>query len=470
MALKLYNTLNRKKEVFKPLKDKEAGMYTCGPTVYFYAHIGNLRTYVFEDILKRVLLYNKFKVEHVMNITDVGHLTSDADEGEDKMLKGAKREGKTVWEIAEYYTKAFKEDLKELNILEPDVWCKATDHIKDMINLIKRLEEKGFTYSAEGNIYFDVSKFKNYGKMARLNLENLQAGARIKIDPNKKNPQDFVLWFTKSKFDNQEMKWDSPWGLGYPGWHIECSAMSMRYLGEQFDIHCGGIDHIPVHHTNEIAQSEGATGKKWVSYWLHGEFLQIDNGKMAKSTGKISTINNLKEKGYEPLSFRYLCLGTHYRKQLTFSFEALDGAQIAYNKLKNKILELKDNLESRNADKKEFYEKEFLNHINDDLNIPRGLALVWDLLKDKDLGNKEKYDLILYFDKVFGIRLDEVKEEKIKLTPEEKKLIDEREEARKEKDFVKADRIRNELKDKGIILEDAKDGVRWKRESNASNI
>ena len=318
--LTLYNTLARKKETFVPLKKGSVGMYCCGPTVYNYAHVGNLRSYIFEDVLRRVLEFNKFKVKHVTNITDVGHLTSDADVGEDKMLKGAKREKKTVWQIAEFYTKAFKDDIIKLNIKNPNTWSKATDHIKEQITLIQILEKKGFTYQAGGNVYFDTSSVKDYGKLAKLDLK-ADTKERVEEDKNKKNKHDFVLWFTKSKFQDQGMKWKSPYGTGYPGWHIECSAMSMKYLGKQFDIHCGGIDHIPVHHTSEIVQSESATGKKpWVKYWLHNEFLVLRKGeKMAKSGDNFITLQTLEEKEFHPLDYRYFCLGTHYRKPLMFS-------------------------------------------------------------------------------------------------------------------------------------------------------
>jgi len=456
--LTLYNTLSRKKEEFHPIHKDHVGMYTCGPTVYFFAHIGNLRTYVFEDILKRVLLYNNFKVKHVMNITDVGHLTSDADEGEDKMLKGAKREGKTVWEIAKFYEEAFMEDMKKLNILMPDIKCKATDHIPEMIELIKRLEKNGMTYIADGNVYYDIMKFPHYGVLARLNLEDLQAGARIEVDQSKKNPHDFVLWFTKSKFENQEMKWESPWSVGYPGWHIECSAMSMKYLGEHFDIHCGGIDHIPVHHTNEIAQSEGATGHKWVNFWLHGEFLIMDKGKMSKSSGEFLTISVLQEKGYDPLDYRYLCLNTHYKTPLAFSLESLDAARSAFQGLKNKIIEFQKNklIESshthdsasgdsgtHNIQLMQKYKADFIEAIDDDLNVPKALGIMWTLIRDKDLLDSEKLHLIIDFDKVFGLDLNNVVEKIIDVPIEIQKLVDERQEARKKKDFKRSDELRD---------------------------
>ena len=466
MALKLYNTLTRKKELFKPIKKTEVGLYTCGPTVYNYAHIGNLRSYIFEDILKRTLLFDKFKVKHVMNITDVGHLTSDADSGEDKMLKGAKREKKTVWEIAQFYTKAFQNDIKKLNILNPDVWCKATEHIKEQINLIKRLEKNGFTYSSGGNIYFDTSKVKDYGKLVQLDL-NAENKARVKKDDNKKNARDFVLWFTKSKFQDQEMKWPSPWGEGYPGWHIECSAMSIKYLGEQFDIHCGGIDHIPVHHTNEIAQSESATAKKpWVKYWLHNEFLVVENGKMAKSGDNFITLSTLEEKGFEALDYRYFCLGTNYRKSLTFSYEALEGAKTARQRLNEHILELKKekNIVKGNNKLVGKFLNQFTADINDDLNTSKALATMWEVLKNDKLLGKEKYDLLLQFDSVLGLELSKIKVEKVTLPAEIKKLAEKREKARKNKDWATADQLRDEINKNGYSIADTAEGYEIKKE------
>ena len=464
----LFNTLTRKKEEFVPIKANNVGLYTCGPTVYYFAHIGNLRTYIFEDLLKRMLLYNDLKVNHVMNITDVGHLTSDADEGEDKMLKGAKREGKTVWEIAKLYEDAFMQDIEKLNILKPNTVCRATEHITEMINLIERLEKNHMTYVADGNVYFDISKFKHYGVLANLKLDDLEAGSRIEVDTNKKNPHDFALWFTKSKFQDQEMKWNSPWGVGYPGWHIECSAMSMKYLGEHFDIHCGGIDHIPVHHTNEIAQSVGATGKKSVNYWLHGEFLIMDKGKMSKSTGEILTISVLESKGYSPIDYRYLCLNTHYKTPLTFSYESLDSAKISFNNLKNKIIELKNNLHHEkdileHTSLIDNYKKDFFVSVNDDLNIPKALGLVWTLLKDKELNNKEKYDLIIDFDKVFGLNLEHVKEEKVDVPKEIIQLANDRLDAKKSKNFKLADELRDKIKSSGYIIDDTSDGFKIRK-------
>ena len=462
--LTLYNTLTRTKEEFVPLKDKIVGMYACGPTVYNYMHIGNLRSFLFEDILKRTLLWNGYNVKHVMNITDVGHLTSDADTGEDKMLKGAKREGKTIWEVAEFYTKAFLQDTQKLNLIPPNVWCKATDHIKEQIKLIQTLEKKGFTYQAGGNVYFDTSKLKDYGKLAKLDRE-AETKARVEKDKTKKNPPDFVLWFTKSKFQEQEMKWPSPWGAaGYPGWHIECSAMSMKYLGKQFDIHCGGIDHIPVHHTNEIAQSEAAISKKpWVKYWLHNEFLVIGQGeKMAKSDENFIILKTLEEKGFHHLDYRYFCLGTQYRMPLMFNYEALEGAKNARKKLFEKVLELqKSNHGKNHATLRKQYLNQFTADINDDLNTPKALATLWEMLKDEKLSNHDQYFLMLEFDKVLGFNLGSIKEEKI--PGEIFKLAQEREKARKKKDWKKSDELREKIKQLGYVVGDTKAGFEVKK-------
>ncbi|MBL7086218.1 MAG: cysteine--tRNA ligase [Candidatus Cloacimonetes bacterium] len=471
--LKLYNTYTRHKEDFVAITPNFVKLYTCGLTVYNYAHIGNLRTYIFEDVLKRVLLYNGYKVKHVMNITDVGHLTSDADEGEDKMVLEAKKEKKTVWEIAEYYTNAFENDLRKLNIIFPDFHVKATDHIQQMIDLIKRLEDKGFTYSRDGNVYFNISKFTDYGKLAKLDIDKLKAGARISIDESKKNPFDFVLWFTKSKFEDQEMKWDSPWGKGYPGWHVECSAISMYYLGEHFDIHCGGIDHISVHHTNEIAQSEAATGKKWVNYWLHGEFLIFRQEKMSKSRNEFLTLDVLNEKGYSPMMYRYFCLGAHYRQPLTFSYEALNTAKSTYNRLVNKVIEIKSNIEhsKQNIEFIKSVKIEFLSKINNDLNMPEALAVLWKTLRTDEIGNKEKYGLILEFDKVFGLDLDKVEKLYIEEAKQKvdvklvERLVKERDEARNRKEWAKSDKIRMRLVEMGIEVRDSRKGTTWKIKS-----
>ncbi len=462
MVLTLYNTLTRKKELFVPLKGKEVGLYTCGPTVYHYAHIGNLRSYIFEDILKRTLQLNGYHVKHVMNITDVGHLTSDADEGEDKMLKGARREGKTVWEVATFYTKAFKDDIKKLNIIPPEIWCKATDHIKEQIEMIQQLEKKGFTYLAGGNVYFDTSKLKDYGKLAQLDLD---AGkkARVEKDLHKKNPHDFVLWFTKSKFQEQEMKWDSPFGSGYPGWHIECSAMSSKYLGKQFDIHCGGMDHIPVHHTNEIAQSEGAFGKRpWVKYWLHNAFLELTGGaKMAKSGENFITLSTLEEKGFHPLDYRYFCLGTHYRNPLMFSYEALEGAKITRKRLMEKVLEFKSAKDAEHNSLQQHYLERLTLEINDDLNTPQALATMWDVVKNEQLSAKDKYALLLEFGDILGLDLKKAKKESI---PEEIiALAEERLLARKNKEWIKSDGLRKKIKQLGYEIGDTTEGYELKK-------
>lgn len=473
MKLRIFNTMGRRIEEFVPIEDKKVGMYTCGPTVYNYAHIGNLRTYIFEDLLRRTLEYLGYRIKHVMNVTDVGHLTDDADEGEDKIIKSAREKGKSVWEIADFYTRAFFRDTERLNIERPTVVCRATEHIDDMINLIKRIEKNGFTYMAGGNLYFDISKFPGYGKLALLNLDELKAGARISIDENKKNPHDFVLWFTKSKFEHQAMLWDSPWGKGYPGWHIECSAMSMKYLGDQFDIHCGGIDHIPVHHTNEIAQAEAATGKKWVNYWVHGEFLVLSKEKMAKSAGNYLTLDSLIEKGYDPMDYRYLCLGAHYRSQLQFSYEAMNTARNARLALMERIARLKEEAgEEVKGEKGGMPEREsaeyrylesFEKNITEDLNIPRGLADLWNLLKDRNISPGAKLSVAYIMDRVLGLRLKEAKLPEVEIDEETKELIEERKRARERRDYALADAIRNKLKDRGILLEDTPDGVKVRK-------
>jgi len=459
--LKLYNTLVRKKMLFEPLDPAEVKLYTCGPTVYNYAHIGNLRTYVFEDLLRRVLEFNGYQVNHVMNITDVGHLTSDADEGEDKMLKGAQREKKTVWEIAEFYTKAFMSDMKALNLLEPHIKCKATDHIQEMIDQIKKLEGNGLTYIANGNVYYDTSKFRDYGKLAQLDKQELQAGARIEVDKNKKNPHDFVLWFTKSKFTDQTMQWESPWGRGYPGWHIECSAMSIRYLGNQIDIHCGGIDHIPVHHTNEIAQAEGATNiRPWVLYWMHGNFLVLGKDKkMAKSAGNFLKLQTLIDKGYSPLDYRYFCLQAHYRKELTFSWEGMDSAKTGLRRLREKVNALSPigaPMEHQLEPQSEYIDK-FESAINDDFNIPQALSIAWEMMDDTQIPDADKLATIKKFDTVLGLNLDEPIT--FEIPTKIQKLVIDRDKARKEKDWKKSDELRAKIEKAGFIVKDAPGGT-----------
>jgi len=457
MKLSLYNTLTRKKEEFKPIKKGEVGLYTCGPTVYNYAHLGNLRAYVFDDLLRRTLEFNGYKVKHVMNITDVGHLTGDGDMGEDKLEKGAKREGRTAWEIAEFYTQAFKEDLKKLNIEEPKVYCKATDSIKEQIDLIKKLEKKGYTYQTSDGIYFDTSKFKDYTKLSHQNLKTLQEGARVEINPEKKNPTDFALWkFSPSTGSGvkRQMEWESPWGIGFPGWHIECSAMSMKFLKDQLDIHCGGIDHINVHHTNEIAQSEGATGKKFFNYWLHNAFLNIAGGKkMAKSEDNFLTIDNaLIKKGVDPLVYRYSALQVHYRKPMEYSEEGIKNAQDGLNHLYNQIRELGD---GKGKIISSFRDK-LLTSINDDLNTPKALAVVQDLLKSKNPAG-DKLTTILDFDKVLGLKLDKKEDD---LPIEIKLLAEERRQAREKKDWPESDRLRDKIEALGYKIEDADNGIR----------
>ena len=451
--MKLYNTLTRTKDLVYPIKEGEIGMYCCGPTVYNYAHIGNLRSYIFEDFLRRSLEFNGYVVNHVMNITDVGHLTSDSDTGEDKMAKGAAREKKTVWEIAEYYTQAFLEDMDRLNLLKPTTKPKATDHIKEMKQQVEKLEENGLTYIGDnGNVYYDTSKFEHYGELAQLDKQELQAGARIEVDKNKKNASDFVLWFVDSKFGKQDMQWDSKWGKGFPGWHIECSTMSSKYLGDQFDIHCGGIDHIPVHHTNEIAQAEGASGKRpWVRIWVHGNFLVMkDRAKMAKSGENFLTLSTLIEKSYNPLDYRYFCMQSHYRKELAFDWNGLDAARTGLRRLKNKVNAL--GITEGEIDESRL--QEFTDAISDDLNIPQALAITWEILDDSEISNENKLATIKKFDEVLGLKLNE--KVTVDLPPQIVEWILERNKARDEKDWVKADEIRDKIQESGKWL--VKDG------------
>ena len=456
MPLKLYNTLTRKKEVFKSLKDKEVGIYTCGPTVYWYQHIGNLRSYVFPDILKRLLKTQGYRVRHIINVTDVGHLTSDADSGEDKIEKAAKKQGKTAKEISDYYLNILKQDFKKINVSEPDSWPKASGHIKEQILLIKKLEKKGYTYKTSDGIYFNTSMLKDYGKLARLNIKGLQAGKRISLGlEEKKNKTDFALWKFSEKPGIRQQEWESPWGLGFPGWHIECSAMSMKYLGECFDIHTGGEDHISVHHTNEIAQSEGATGKKFVNYWLHGAFLTFKGEKVSKSKGGLFTLSELEEKSYSPLDIKYFYLSAHYRKPLEFSLQALDYAKNSLKRLREIISKL-DKEKKTNKKNIELAKKQFFEFLNEDLNVPRALSYMWEILRDNKLNDSEKYDLVLEFDKIFGLDLD--KEEKIEIKKQIKDLIKEREKLRKEKKFSEADKIREKIYKLGFVIEDTNKG------------
>lgn len=459
--MKLYNTKSRMIEEFVPNNKDVVTLYTCGPTVYHFAHIGNLRTYIMEDVLEKALNFVGYNVKRVMNITDVGHLTSDGDTGEDKMLKGAKREHKSVMDIAKYYTDCFKEDCNELNIKWPETVIPATSMIDYYINFIEELIKKGYAYFANGNVYFDTSKLKDYYVLSNHVLDDLMEGVRegVSIDSNKKNKNDFVLWFTKSKFDSQELKWDSPWGLGYPGWHIECSCISIKYLGEYLDIHCGGVDNIFPHHTNEIAQAESYLGHKWGNYWFHTEHLNDSTGKMSKSKGEFLTVSLLKEKGYNPLSYRFLCLQSHYRKQMIFTFESLDIAENAYKKLLNRVANLKnDGVVDKNI--KEMYITKFKETLEDDLNTSNSLTVLYEVLKS-DINDATKRELVLEFDKVLSLDLmksntNDVDSNKKKYIQE---MIEKRELAKREKNYVLADEIRNKLNEEGIVLKDTREGT-----------
>lgn len=461
--MNIYNTLTKKIEKFTPNEEGIVRMYTCGPTVYHYAHIGNLRTYIFEDILEKGLEYLGYDVIRVMNITDVGHLTSDADSGDDKMALASAREKKTVYEIADYYTNEFFKDASKLNIRKPALVEKASDHIDTYIEMIQKMIDDGYAYLSNGNVYFDITKANDYYSLSGKNPEDLFVGVRdtVEEDTHKKNPGDFVLWFTTSKFGNQDMKWDSPWGYGYPGWHIECSGISCKYLGEYLDIHCGGVDNIFPHHTNEIAQSEAYFGHKWCNYWVHGEHLNDQSGKMSKSKGEFLTVSLLEEKGYNPLSYRYFCLNSHYRNQLTFSWDALDSAENAYTKLKNKIkvLDKTPNLSDKKLD---YYQNKFKEAISNDLNTASMITILYDVLKDEELSDFTKLYLIDDFDKVLSLGLiEEEKEVSIELEEMILAKIEERNVAKKNKDFALADTIRDELFQKGVKLIDSRDGTTY---------
>ncbi len=462
--MNIYNTLTKKVEQFKENENGKVKMYTCGPTVYHFAHIGNLRTYMMEDILEKFLRYSGLDVLRVMNITDVGHLSSDGDTGEDKMLKGAKREKKTVLEIAEFYKNAFFEDCKKLNIKTPDIVEPATNCIPEFIHTIEALIEKGYAYEADGNIYFDTSKLEDYNVLTGHSSEELMVGVREDVteDTNKKNKSDFVLWFTKSKFDDQELKWNSPWGIGYPGWHIECSAISMKHCGEYLDIHCGGVDNIFPHHTNEIAQSEAYLGHKWCNYWFHVHHLNDETGKMSKSKGEFLTVSLLESKGYNPLAYRFFCLQSHYRKPLTFSYEALDQATTTYNKLLKRIDALNPNTEVDNA----FFESakaKFIDTVGADLNTALGITCIYDVLK-ADTTDATKLAVLKSFDEVLSINLvrektEEAPKEKTEFELQIEALIEERKQAKKAKNFARADEIRNELASMGVTIKDTREGT-----------
>ena len=491
MALKLFNTMGKTLQEFKPITDGFCGFYGCGPTVYNYAHIGNLRAYVFLDILDKTLTYLGYKIKHVMNITDVGHLTGDGDDGEDKMKKSAEERHQSVLEVAKFYTDAFIKDIDALNIRHPDVICKATEHINEMIELIKKIEANGHTYMAGGNLYYDISTYPDYAKLANLNMDELKAGAGrrkvVVVDENKKNPGDFVLWFTKSKFEDQAMTWDSPWGRGYPGWHIECSAMSMKYLGQHFDIHTGGIDHVPVHHTNEIAQSEGSFDDAerakgpWVNYWLHNEFLVIEGGnKMSKSSGNFLRLQSLLDKGYDALDYRFFLLGSHYRKQVYFSWDAMDSAKNSRKALVNRTKAVLDAAGAKAADESTLSSKakEYLDlfkaDLENDLSTPQALSRLQMAVKDSSLKPEETLTLINRMDSVLGLKLVEYASKTENTCaddhagdPEAEEinaLVQQRTDAKKAKDFALADKIRNDLAARGVIITDTPAGPTWKRQ------
>lgn len=455
--MKLFNTLTQEKQEFTPIQET-VRMYSCGPTVYHYAHLGNLRSYVFMDILRRTLEYIGHEVNLVVNITDVGHLTDDADQGEDKMEKGAKRTGKSVWDVAEYYTNAFMDDIHSLNIKQPSKWTKATDYIQEQIDLVKKIEANGFTYTTSDGVYFDTSKLKNYGELIPgFNPDALEGGKRIDLG-EKKNKTDFALWKLSKEDESRQMEWDSPWGKGFPGWHVECTAMGCKELGEQFDIHTGGMDHITVHHTNEIAQARGAFGHNHAKFWMHNEFLLDKTGKMSKSKGDFLRLKTIVDKGYHPLDYRYFCLTTHYRKPLTFSFEALDAAKNAREKLTNAVIDLKENTQlttNTMSEERIDLQSRFALALNDDLNTAQALAVVHETLKSK-LSDEDKLSLLLDWNQVLGLNLHKAARDSV---PQEvQELVDKREVARKNKNWELADSIRDELKDLGWEVSDTDSG------------
>ena len=461
MSLKLYNTLTKQKEEFKPLEGNEVRIYSCGPTVYSFAHIGNFRAYIFMDNLRRVLQANGYTLKHVMNITDVGHLESDADEGEDKMEKAAKKENKDPYEIAAFYTDIFFRDMGRLNIQRPEIIAKATDHIKDMIEFVKVLVEKGYVYETSRALYFDISKLDKYPVLSNRNLDDQIAGARVDVDPEKKNPYDFAVWIKAP--ENHIMKWESPWGLSYPGWHLECSAMGKKYLGKEFDIHTGGVDHIPTHHENEIAQSKGCTGHIPAKRWMHVEFLQVDGGKMSKSLGNTYTLDQLQEKGIEPLAYKLFCYTAHYRTKLNFTFDSAISSQKALNRLRESyLLHLESEDNNVEKEKIEEYRKRFMNAVNDDLNMPLAMGIVWEVARN-EIKSKQYAKLLIEFDKILGLDIEHSKdylekEEKIELPEEIKSLVEQRKQTRENKDWAESDRIRDLLKDQGYVVKDTKEG------------
>lgn len=460
MSLKLYNTLTKQKEEFKPLQGNEVRIYTCGPTVYSFAHIGNFRAYVFMDTLRRVLKENGYTLKHVMNITDVGHLESDADEGEDKMEKAARKENKNPYEIATYYTDIFFKDMGRLHIEKPEIIAKATDHISDMLEFVKTLVKNGYAYETSKAIYFDISKLDKYPVLSNRNLEDQIAGARVDIDPEKRNPYDFAVWIKAP--ENHIMKWESPWGLSYPGWHLECSAMGRKYLGDEFDIHTGGVDHIPTHHENEIAQSKGCTGHIPAKRWMHVEFLQVDGGKMSKSLGNTYTLDQLQEKGIEPLAYKMFCYTAHYRTKLNFTFESALSTQKALNRLREGYLTHLQSNEKIDEEEIKEYKQKFIDAVNDDLNMPLAMGIVWEVVRNNKK-SKQFADLLLEFDRILGLDLANSKkyleeQEKVELPKEILELVEQRKIARENKDWTESDRIRDLLKEKGYTVKDTKEG------------
>lgn len=454
MTLSLYDTYNRELREFTPIKDDgTVGLYCCGPTVYNYAHIGNLRTYIFEDVLRRVLELNNYEVNHVVNITDVGHLVSDADDGEDKMETGSARTGKTAWEIADIYTQAFFDDLQHLNIRMPTITCKATDHIAEQIADIQKIEAKGMTYITSDGVYFDTSQDPDYGYLARLNIEGLQEGARVEKG-EKRNPTDFALWKFSPANEQRQMEWESPWGKGFPGWHIECSAMATKYLGPLFDIHCGGKDHIPIHHSNEIAQAQACYGTRLSNYWMHGYFLQTDKTKMSKSSGEFLRMQTLIDKGQDPIAYRYLCLLAHYRSDINFSWETLQSASTALNRLRETYFQWPDDGSANTG-----YVDRFTACVNDDLNTSQSIALIWELLKSSEVSDADKKATVTVFDQVLGLQLPEWKPAAKAEVPEQiMTLVDARQKARAEKDWAAADKARDDLAALGYEVVDTPDG------------
>ncbi len=456
MDIYLYNTLTRQKEKFKPIDEKEVRIYSCGPTVYKDATIGNMRTNIMQDILRRVLRYNGYKLKHAMNITDVGHLVSDGDEGEDKMLKSAREEHKTPLEIAEHYTKLFFDDLKALNIETPEIICKATDHIQEMLKYVEKLVENGYAYETSTAIYFDISKLDKYPILSNVNLDDQKAGARVDVDTEKRNPYDFALWIKAP--ENHLMKWDSPWGPSYPGWHIECSAMGQKYLGEQFDIHTGGIDLIPTHHENEIAQSKGACGKIPANYWIHGEYLLINNGKMSKSLGNVYLIKDIIERGYEALVYKLFSYSCHYRNKLNFTWDGIDAASKSLERLKNGYQAHKNGNDDVEDSKIEELERRFHEAINDDLNMPLAMGVVWETVR-YDKKSPKIAELLLKFDTILGLRIDEEQKQEIQIPKEILDLVEKRKQARQEKNWEEADRLRDLIKENGYEVKDTKEGM-----------